>query len=326
MKSSIIKALAMIITITTLCLFFVSCSPVYLGYAIFHEIAGALSENSYEDGIFPGETDKFPFEVTDRVVDSASVRPYYDLGINKKLEGDVLVVLFYMDDNESSWTSDEAKSFTQNQIQPVLDHLEKSAEDWGVELNFKIKEFSTTITPEYEFRYPGTVIRDLNNSPTGSTKDLIWHECVILGHPTYRRMKDDLLRRYYADEVIYLTVINKGGKSYSRYSLVEDSFEEDSYPENSIIFAYNLNEDGKDLEYGERFESVSFTILSLYGAMNMDKPTGRKIMSKMFYPKDIMFAVNIDYTEFTVGDYTAYCIGWTDEIPKVCYYEYWWQE
>lgn len=320
MKKRLFKTVTGLLALLICILPLTSC--MYANYYSYYD------DDAGDDSYFvnqPPEKDTGAYKLTDKRVGEADVRPHYNLGINKRLEGDIVVVLFYMNDNDSRWTTKSIDEFTKNQIVPVLEFLEKNAEDRGIDLNFTFTEYATAITPGYSFKYDGVVVRDLNNSPTGSTKDLIWHECVTLGYPTYTEMNKYFTDTYNADEVIYLTIINDAGVTYSRNSISEDKPGQDNYPENSIIFARNLKQSDEELAYGERFYSIAFALLCLYGGQNMDKTDGREILSATIYPDDIMYAVYTDYTRFTLEDYTAYCIGWTDEIPDICYYDFWWK-
>ena len=53
------------------------------------------------------------------------LRPDYNLGTCKSLRGEVAVVLFYVDDDESQWTREERERFTQNEVRPALAFLEQ---------------------------------------------------------------------------------------------------------------------------------------------------------------------------------------------------------
>lgn len=43
----------------------------------------------------------------------------------------------------------------------------------------------------------------------------------------------------------------------------------------------------------------------------------------MFYPNDIMLGGWNDNA--VVGDYTAYAVGWTNEVPEVCTSDEFWE-
>ena len=68
------------------------------------------------------------------------LRPDYNLGTCRVLEGNVSVVLFYMDDFESSWTKAEISRFTEKEIEPALSFLEKEARSYGIKLDLTIGE------------------------------------------------------------------------------------------------------------------------------------------------------------------------------------------
>lgn len=53
-------------------------------------------------------------------------------------------------------------------------------------------------------------------------------------------------------------------------------------------------------------------------------PESRETLAQKAYPEDIMLCAMPDLDHFTLGEYTAYTLGWTDSVPEVCQTEGWW--
>ena len=102
-----------------------------------------------------------PPELTDEIIEMLSTRPAYDNGISRKLEGDIYLSIFFVDDDESSWTSYEIEQYMKHQIRPGLDFLEAQAKEYGKSLTIHTKGYSTVpskYSQQLDLIYDGTVI------------------------------------------------------------------------------------------------------------------------------------------------------------------------
>lgn len=242
-------------------------------------------------------------------------RPNYLLGNCKNLKGNPLVVLLFIDDDESNWSANEVTEYSDTYVKEGLTYLEDKAKEWGVELNFTIKSYSTPLS-DYTLRYEGSVIKDLRIS--GSSKDVLDQAAYDMGYSSnwelYSKFKTEHNNN---DDVIFITFLNKAGKSYTRNCI---STGRTSYSEHCVIFSDYLEGDS----FGCKASTVAHELLHLFGAEDFYEGF-RQILAYQTYPKDIMLWMPTEAYENEIGDFTAYTVGWTDKIPQICYNEYWWK-
>ena len=239
------------------------------------------------------------------------LRPDYDLGDCRNLSGNVSVVLFYMNDFESFWNKEDITNFTNNEIIPGLEFLEKEAKSYGVDLNLEIKHIYTSVY------YPDEVI--LSVKQTGLATINVLQEAA---ESLYYSTDDEMIAAFkseYGTEVICITIFNKNGSSYAinpprGYSI--------NPIEHCIIFAYDLDSDRND-PIGSQSSVVACNVLYLYGAESLHNSDGRKALAKTYYRADVMLSASYFIFFNNVGDATAFYVGWTNEVPDVLYDENW---
>ena len=239
------------------------------------------------------------------------LRVDYDLGTCRDLKGNVSVVLFYMDDFESSWTTDEIKKFTEQEIEPALVFLEIQAMLHGVKLNLSIKQSYSSLF------YDDEVILDV--AGTGlATIDVLSQAARGLDYFSDEEMISDFRNRY-ETEVVCFTIFNKNGISYA---INPHRGETIQIEEHCIIFAYDLNSD-RDDPIGAQSSVVVHEMLHLFGAEDLYTPVARKTLAREYYPDDIMLGANYYIITNNIGEATAFYIGWTDEVPAVFRHRNW---
>lgn len=239
------------------------------------------------------------------------LRVDYDLGTCRNLSGNVSVVLFYMDDFESNWTDDEITNFTNNEVKPGLEFLEKEAKAYGVDLNLNIKQSYSSLF------YDDEVI--LSIKQTGlATVDVLHQAATRLNYSTDDEMIADFKSKY-GTEVICLTIFNKNGTAYAINPPRGETLE---IVEHCILFAYDLNSNKND-PVGSQSSVVAHETLHLFGAEDFYATASRKTLARTHYPADIMLAANYYIITNNIGDATAFYVGWIDEVPEVLYNENW---
>lgn len=239
------------------------------------------------------------------------LRPDYNLGDCKTLSGTISVIVFYLNDFESSWTVDEATRFTENEIQPGLKFLENSAKKYRKALNFKIKEVHTNIF------YDERVEVDINQSGL-ATVDTLYAAAKHVGY----KSDEDLMQSYrkkYKTEIICYCVFNKEGTSYG---LNPKRGTDLKIAEHGLIFAYDIGSTGFG-PVGGQSSVIAHETLHLYGAEDYYSPAQRKALVKEYYPNDIMLSCEYYLSENDLGDATAFFIGWTDIVPDILYDSRW---
>lgn len=261
------------------------------------------------------------YEVGDKIVKE---RPDYFFGANCRLENNIEVRVFFMDDAESSWNAEETKSFLYNQLIPAFDYIEEQAKQYDVTFNLKYFPYGSPYSRNYLMVYEGTVTTDPSMSE--ATKDTLTQASRALGYKYSDEMhKDIVYNDYNSKEVIYLTVFNKAGTSYTHNEPGND-FEiyATDRPEHCVLFSKYNSEDLEGIP--TRPSTIAYQLLLLYGAERLDKTPSRIIIAEDYYPNDIMRGGDVEnINETKIDEYTAYAVGWHDSAPEVCYIKDFWK-
>ncbi len=275
-----------------------------------------VSSFSQDDG---AENDLPPESSNEQEPDINTMRKNYALGNCQALKDKPVVMLFFIDDNESFWDEASVIDFTENQIKIGLDYLEKVAQNRGIFLDFEIVINSAAHTG-VEFKYEGKVETNIGANP--STKDVLDNAAQDLGYVDNWDMHKKLSEKYQNREIIYLTFFNKNGVSYTRHQIKAGDIQ---YAEHSIIFADYLTAPANSRDIGTRASVVAHELLHLYGAEDFYTTNMREKIANAIYPNDIMLWQFEKIDNNTIGEVTAFSIGWTDTVPEVCYNENWWK-
>lgn len=241
------------------------------------------------------------------------LRPDYNYRTCKNLSGDVYVFVFFMDDSESGWTEEEAKRFTENEVIPGLEFLEKQAKKHGVELNMILEKTYTGV------EYVNDVIVDI--SETGYvTVDTLFYAAKHIGYTSDIKMLADLQKKH-GPEIVCFTVFNKNGRAYA---INPKRGYEINVEEHCVIFAHDLNSSHTE-PAGSQASIIAHEMLHLYGAEDLYTPSTRKTLAKAYYPNDIMLVQYYSILDNTLEDTTAFYIGWTDKVPDELYATNWYE-
>lgn len=250
-------------------------------------------------------------EATVELVGVNKLRPDYDLGTCKDLSGNVTVVIFYLNDFESSWTSEEINKFTEREVKPGLRFLENSARKFGKQLNIKIEEIHSDIYYEDEV--------ETNIKESGyATINALDAAAKSLGYSGDQDFINSYKKKY-STEVICYCAFNKEGNSYA---LNPKRGTDIDIEEHVLLFAYDIG--AKDFEFvGWQSSVVAHETLHLYGAEDYYNPEERKKLAAKYYPNDIMLSCKYYLMLNDFGDITAFYIGWTDTPPELILEETW---
>ena len=250
------------------------------------------------------------FEMEEEVI---KTRPNFQLGTCRDLQGQVAVHFFFMNDAVSSWEENSHFLYIKEQVNPALFFLMEQADEWGVELSFSIESVQV-------IDYPGVMPSSPDSSGTGI--DPLEVAAEQLGYIDEVDMMD-ILSDQGRQEVIPVVVANKEGSSYVN---VAEPHVADGSILLETLYLFNTPSGCDDPhEEGGQSSGIVFYILRIYGAENMFTVADRDRMGRYLYPKDVMYRKYGDYTDMKIGDFTAYCVGWTQEIPDVCYMPDWWE-
>ncbi len=247
------------------------------------------------------------------------LRPNYALANCRKLQGNPIVVLLFVDDDESSWTTEQAQEFMKEHVLPGLDYLEKQARAWGVALDFTVESHGATLN-SHTLKYEGVVTRDL--FATGSTKDVLDQAAADMGFDGNWEIYSYYQTEHPEQDIIFLHFLNKSGRSYTRHGILPGYYE---YTEHCVIFAYAPNTTPSQRKAGERASTVAHELLHLFGAEDFYTSASREQLANQHYPHDIMLWQYDRIESNTLGHCTAFSVGWTYDVPNVCYDDAWWQ-
>lgn len=234
-------------------------------------------------------------------------RPAYDVGTCRELSGTPFVLSIYVDDDESSWTAKNAETFQNNAVLPDLAFLNEQATKWGGNLSLRSAMYVTDSSNNIVVRYDGTILTGKDGEYTPG-REILNQVASSLGFSTSEEFYRYMQEFSGEEQVAILLLVNKDGRSYSTIDFFEDASEE---IECAVVFS-SLN--------GRETASVNHEFLHLFGAEDLYQEestggnAGRAVIAKKYYPDDIMLVGSSK----TIGAYTAYAVGWTDEVPEEC--------
>ena len=265
-------------------------------------------ETEPEVVLLPGITD----------VEQDGYRPAYNLGHNKKLEGTPVVVLLFINDSVSTWDALEVRDFKRDQVMPALYYIERKAKTYGVTLDFQVETYAAA-WGDVGLAYDGRVNPDIYNG--GSDKDILDKAGNIFDEETNWGVYSYFKAKYPDDEIIFLTFFDKAGYSYTRRVVSTGHCD---YAEHSVIFSRPYGTLGK-VTAGSRSSTVANHLLRLFGAMPLYSTESQEAISQQYYPHDIMLWTYPDIRDNQMGAYTAFALGWTNEVPDICFEDAFWQ-
>lgn len=257
-------------------------------------------------------------------------RKNYNSGSNKKLEGNITVHCFFVNDNNSeSWNVLWANWYVTTQIKHALNFLKTKAAKYGKTVNFTPKYYLDASTPNgttnieynksYSMKYNGII--DIDASDGSSTFNALEAVASNMGYNAAFNLNASLTYET-KTEHIFLIFANKQGRSYSNLS--DDNNEH--FTEHCIIFAYDLNRPPETgIPSGYTSLTIAHEILHCYGAEDFYTPDKRNQLALQYYPNDVMLKIDPPVSNGDLGDLTAFQIGWTDAVPAICYNSNWWQ-
>ena len=228
----------------------------------------------------------------------------------------IVFLFLFTDDSESHWDSDSLSKFESSQTQKALTYLEDKASQYGKTLNFISKSYS--VIGEDNTIYSKSIIKDANSN--NMSYDALENICENMGYGTSDGLFADVRKEYPNCEIIPIILLNKDGTSYARGVYTPES----TMPEHCIIFTRNLGVTSAPFLPGNRASTIAHEILHLYGAEDFYNMEGRSALASKYYPSDIMYYVDGFVNRNKIGDFTAYTIGWTDDVPDICNDENWW--
>lgn len=265
-------------------------------------------------------TTKRPTTTTTKAPVAESYRGWYDLGNCGTLTRNPTLVVLFVDDAESAWNDTLIQHFQNVQIAKAVEWLEQQAAKYGVPLDIQTKYYHGTLENGGRVYYPATIA----HKPDESDYDLLESVVGNMGEGTGDQFYAKLRRDNGGEDVMFLCMVNKDGLSYARGHA-------DPYAqmlEYAVVYARNTDVPATDALHQKthnRASVVAHELLHLFGAEEMYDPAGRNEIAKQKYLKDVMLWTESFIARNEITEFTAYCIGWTDTIPAICYDPNWWK-
>ena len=249
-----------------------------------------------------------------------SYRGWYDLGNCGVLKRNPTLVVLFVDDAESSWNDALIQHFKDVQITKAVEWMEAQAAKYGVPLDIQTKYYHGTLDNGGRVYYPDAIA----HKPDESDYDLLESVVGNMGEGTGDQFYAKLRRDNGGEDVMFLCMVNKDGRSYARGHA-------DAYSnmlEYAVVYARNTDVPATDTLHQKthnRASVVAHELLHLFGAEEMYDPAGRNAIAVEKYLKDVMLWTESFINRNEITEFTAYCIGWTDTVPEICYNPDWWK-
>lgn len=278
---------------------------------------------SYSDTQFQMPEETIYGSAAPRTIQIDYTRLSYQTGNCRDLSGNPYVITIFLDDNVSSWSEQEVLNAIWYQVNPGLEYLEQEAAKWGVYLDFNQGYYATYGHPDQPVRYNG-VISDFMTDGT-TTRDILDQAAVSLGFDSREHMHTCLKEHSGQEQIIYMFMLNKYGRSYASTYNMDSAIECEERGEGVNLLESVVIFSGFGYEYGDTGpDTIAHETLHVFGAEDYYMPDARKALAEQYYPTDIMLCRMPDINSFTLGDFTAYCVGWTDQVPAICSNPEWW--
>ena len=249
-------------------------------------------------------------------IEHDSTREKYNKGSCKRLTDSPYVLVIFVDDEESSWDTIAVSNYWYENVIPAMAYIEDQANGYGISLSMETGSYATDTSREMSVKYDGIISNYTGDAK--ATEDLLEQCAVSLGFEDEYQMHEYLQSHTGKEQIVYMIAVNKPGRSYCM-STASNS----EYLEHCVLYTvYPTNK-------VENSMCVAHEFFHLFGAEDLYDPYGkqprRAELAKEFYPDDIMFRRDEDVYQLSVGSFTAYTLGWTDEMPEECNRQDWWE-
>ena len=220
-----------------------------------------------------------------------------DVGSARQFKGKVAIYHLFANDSQTSWSKDEKQEIL-SRLSQAYGFLNHQSELHGEKVNF-IEQIGPTVKLKRRL-------------PTGTFVDPSWTEHVIRKGSTVasEELVTRLKQTHKADSAIICIHINKPALSYNLafYENVAEEFAAER------MVCFSTYPDSRPTSAA----TYAHEILHLFGAGDLyfpyDKDDYRKQVAKRYFPNDVMFRVDYNLYRLNIGPFTAYRIGWRDEI------------
>lgn len=238
-----------------------------------------------------------------------ATRAAFNIGVCKTLAKNAHVMVLFLDDAESGWDEEAITEYLQEAVDPALTYLENEAAEYGITLDLDYSYYVDETGKPCSVAYLGTVTdgADIND-------DIMEQSAAALGFTSKFEMLEQDRIDSGEEQIAYLVCTNKNARSFAVISSGEGM---------EYMMLFNQIPDKWSRKNG-----VAHEMLHLFGAEDMYAENGKNInrekLAKKLHRYDVMLEARWDISKNTVGPFTAYCIGWLDELPEEYNCPEWW--
>lgn len=276
-----------------------------------------LKNNGKFDGFsfpkFRDETRQVQAEVPETVytepTEDSWYRPHWNTGICQNLDEEVFVVALFIDDAQKKWEDYTISWFLENKVEPGLRFIEEEAAEYG--RNIRLEYLTYTGIP---------TAQTLQVFPDGNARyeyDILEDAARGLGFSTAQEMLAYHREYTGVQQIAYLVCSVRDGRPYAWWS---ESADPDAL-EYCVVFCNSANSDVSS------YNTIFHEVLHLFGAEDYyaegTDRVSRAKLAQQLCPNDVMLR-SYSAGLRDIGRYTAYCIGWLDEMPAEYNRPEWW--
>ncbi|MBC8520676.1 MAG: hypothetical protein H8D26_01600 [Methanomicrobia archaeon] len=222
-------------------------------------------------------------------------------GSASKLIGSCYLLNIYLKDKISSWSFKEKARVTEN-LALAVNFLENNAKKYNIDLRIK-----GNLSHENDIQYPGVIPVNMFENPQW-TEDIFELMDYCNGNDAVEHIK----KEFKVNQVVIIFHINKKGTSYNlTYS---EGINPIYYAERVVMFYKYEN------AVPTYAASYAHEILHSFGAGELhfpyDSSEERMKIAQEYFSNDVMFRVDYEINNLTIGEYTAYRIGWLQVLNQ----------
>jgi hypothetical protein len=220
------------------------------------------------------------------------------------LSGCCCFISIFLADKISFWPEADKLS-VKEKIGETIEFFNNNAKNYNIDLTIKEVYYGY----EKDIIYPGIIPIDMFANP-------LWTESVfsLIGFRSGNSLVNYSRKNLKSCQVVILFHVNKAANSYNlTYS---SGIHQLYYSERDVMF--------NKYENGITTYSASYAheILHSFGAGELyfpfDTTEERVGLAKQYFPDDVMHRVDSNLHNLTIGEYTAYRIGWLNTLDEKC--------
>lgn len=237
--------------------------------------------------------------------EATAPRAWRDEGSARQLRGLVCVEHVFVDDASSEWTL-PGRLDARDNARVALAHLQTSASKHGVEIDWRETQISYTTAEEIsvEFDEHEWTEAAVRRTSTGQGRFLPVDSCPV---------KE-------CEQGLAILHVKKPGRSYALPSVAyrDDGVERVVMFLRSLEIKYYGAEEKQEpsgIQVPERPAAFVHELLHVFGAQDMYTPKARLHVAAKRYPDEVMLHSHRSLDSLSISGYTAYHVGWSDEVP-----------